>query len=50
VAAAGDTDNDFYTDFLIGYPGYNLLAANGQVATPEAGRVWLVYGSRKQAP
>jgi len=45
VAAAGDTDNDFYTDFLIGYPG-----ATPKSVLPQAGRVWLIYGSRRQAP
>ena len=45
VAAAGDTDGDFYTDFLIGYPGFspspNLI---------HAGRAWLIYGSRRDTP
>ncbi len=44
VAAAGDTDNDFYTDFLIGYPGATI----GSFA--EAGRAWLIYGSLRTAP
>jgi hypothetical protein len=44
VAAAGDTDQDYYQDFLIAYPGYS--PSDSEV---EAGRAWLIYGSRKQA-
>jgi hypothetical protein len=45
VAAAGDTDLDYYADFLIGYPGATPIPA-----LPEAGRAWLIYGSPRQAP
>lgn len=45
VAAAGDTDDDYYADFLIAQP-----TATVQGSIKEAGRVWLIYGSRRQAP
>ena len=45
VGPAGDTDQDFYDDILIGYPG--ATPAKGLV---QAGRAWLIYGSRRDAP
>jgi hypothetical protein len=45
VAPAGDTDNDYYADFLIGYPG-----ATPAPGLTEAGRAWLIYGSLRTAP
>jgi hypothetical protein len=45
VAAAGDVDQDYYADFLIGYPG-----ATPNPALPQAGRAWLIYGSLRRAP
>lgn len=44
VAPAGDTDNDYYDDFLIAQPN-----ANAQ-GLAETGRVWLIYGGLREAP
>ncbi len=42
---AGDTDGDFYNDLLIAYP-----TATPNQSLVNAGRVWLIYGGRRDAP
>jgi hypothetical protein len=45
VAAPGDTDQDYYADLLIAYPGFSP-----NPSMTGAGRVWLIYGNRRDAP
>lgn len=50
VSGAGDTDSDNFDDFLIAQPNAITQITSSGAGLLEAGKVWLVYGSRREAP